>query len=69
MKVKKMTETFKNYLADFDFDEYKEIKIKEEIRHIPANSCILPGHKIFDLLFKGSEFTHDFDKEGSDDEK
>ena len=59
-----MTINFKGFLEELDFDDYENQSVKINDNKYMGNSLTLPGAKIFDLMFKGTEFqSFDDDKD------
>lgn len=57
-KVRDMTAAFKTYLEEIDFDEWPDDRVSLANNKFKEtqNSLILPGSKIFELMFKGTQF-------------
>lgn len=57
-KVREMTQAFKTYLEMIEFDEYPDERVRMSDNKFieKQNSLILPGDKIFELMFKGTSF-------------
>jgi hypothetical protein len=50
-----LTQNFKDYMENFDMHQ-NSLKININSNHIPKNSCVLPGKKIFELIDYGTKF-------------
>ena len=51
-----MTGQFKKYLENYDLS-YQEHKFHIQNNFLAKNSCVLPGNKIFEIMFFGTKFS------------
>ena len=62
-----MTSSFKNYLEHYNlYDKSNSDKFEIQNNFLSKNSCVLPGSKIFEIMFYGTKFTDIDPKSGNE---
>ena len=55
--LKLLTGSFKTFLDNYDVYSNDNDKFQIQNNWLTKNSCVLPGNKIFELMFKGTKFS------------
>lgn len=55
--LRSMALHFKKFMENLDIQNQPD-KIQIDSFHLNAQSCVLPGNKLFEVVFEGTDFTH-----------